>query len=996
MEKYQFPAEIKTTLETLPQPFAAFQYVDGRIVPLVISEGFCELFGYRDRESAYKDLSQGLYEYIHPDDAERISKAGTRFIAQGGKYDVVYRTRNREEERYQIVHAAGRHIQWDDGLRIAYIWYTDEGFYTEAEDVEKGVKIGSFRSLVNNVLHEGSILKAIQYDHLTGLPSMTHFFGQAEAAKKAMTAAGKDPVLLYMDLGGMKFFNSWHSFAVGDRLLQSFAGLLIRTFGEECCCRAGADHFGAFAEGAGLEATLDRFLEEVKEINEGNSLPVHIGVYANHMGDVPVSTAYDRAKVACDVIKHSFDSGWYYYDKRLRDAADKRQYILSHLDTALRERWIKVYYQPIVRAVNGRVCDEEALARWQDPERGLLSPGDFIPVLESAGVNYKLDLYMLERILERIETQKRAGLTVVPHSLNLSRSDFDACDIVEEIRKRVDAAGVERGTITIEITESMLGHNFDFMKEQVERFQKLGFPVWMDDFGSGYSTLDVLQSIRFNLLKFDMSFMQKLDDGENGKIILTELMKMAHALGVDTVCEGVETKSQVQFLQEIGCSKLQGYYFSKPIPLEEVMRRYEEGRQIGYENPDESAYYEAVGRLNLYDLSAVVGRGENVFHNIFDTLPMGIIEIDGDDSRFIRTNRSYREFMMRAFGFDLTDTKKIYTDPHTGPGTSFMRLVRHGSLSDDPVFIDEQLPDSTSVRSCVRKIGVNPVNGRVAVAVVVISVSEPEEGMTYASIARALAADYYNLYYVDLNTGRFIEYSSTVGGEELAVERHGEQFFETARKDTMHRIYEEDREAFLARFTRESILRELDAQGVFTANYRLTDTGKPMYVYMKIMRMQPSSDHLIIGISVVDRQMKAQVKEERIRQEEAASTRVMALSGDYLSLYTIEPETGRYYEYSTSDEYERLGLAKTGDDFFRQGIIDAKKTVFAEDLPQYLSAFTRDNVLDQIRGGKMFQLNYRLVIDGSPKRVTLKIVSVHEKGGEKLIAGIRAWRERGV
>ena len=125
---------------------------------------------------------------------------------------------------------------------------------------------------------------------------------------------------------------------------------------------------------------------------------------------------------------------------------------------------------------------------------------------------------------------------MVPHSINLSRSDFDACDIVEEIRRRVDAAGVAHDRITIEITESVVGRDFGFMKGQIERFQKLGFPVWMDDFGTGYSSLDVLQSIPFDLIKFDMSFMQKLDEGDSGKIILTELMKLATSLGVDTVC----------------------------------------------------------------------------------------------------------------------------------------------------------------------------------------------------------------------------------------------------------------------------------------------------------------------------------------------------------------------------------------------------------------------------------------------------------------------------
>ena len=149
----------------------------------------------------------------------------------------------------------------------------------------------------------------------------------------------------------------------------------------------------------------------------------------------------------------------------------------------------------------------------------------------------------------------------------------------------MDAAGVARDRISIEITESVIGSDFDFMKEQVERFQALGFSVWMDDFGSGYSSLDVLQGIKFNPLKFDMGFMRRLDESDAGRTILTELMKMALALGVDTVCEGVETEEQVRFLQEIGCSKLQGFYYCKPVPIKEIAERNRKGVQIGYENP---------------------------------------------------------------------------------------------------------------------------------------------------------------------------------------------------------------------------------------------------------------------------------------------------------------------------------------------------------------------------------------------------------------------------
>ena len=178
-----------------------------------------------------------------------------------------------------------------------------------------------------------------------------------------------------------------------------------------------------------------------------------------------------------------------------------------------------------------------------------------------------MDLFILDQVIEKILYLQESGQKVVPHSINLSRSDFEACDIVGEIRSRVDGAGIRHDMINIEITESIIGSDFKFINEHVKRFRENGFSVWMDDFGSGYSSLDVLQSIRFDLIKFDMSFMHKLDEGENGKIILTELMKLAMKLNLDTICEGVEKEDQVRFLQSIGCAKMQGYYFSKPLPF---------------------------------------------------------------------------------------------------------------------------------------------------------------------------------------------------------------------------------------------------------------------------------------------------------------------------------------------------------------------------------------------------------------------------------------------
>ena len=844
--------------------------------------------------------------------------------------------------------------------------------------------------------HEDDVLRAVRYDLLTGLPNLAYFFKLAEIAKGTYLAEGKVVVLLYMDLSGMKNYNYTNGFAEGDKLLLAFTEILVRTFGREQSCHIGADRFAAFTTVDGLEEKLTGFLQEAAVMNGGKTLPVQIGIYTTAMGKVPVTQAYDRAKIACDSLKNAGRSGFDYYSYEMGEDLRRKKYILENIDKAIQEKWITVYYQPIVRAVTEKVCDEECLARWIDPAEGFLSPGEFIPYLEAAGLIWKLDLFVLEEALDKIHRLETDGFYVVPHSINLSRSDFETCDIVDEIRERVDAAGVPRDRITIEVTESVIGNAFDFMKEQIERFRSLGFQVWLDDFGSGYSSIDVLQSIQFDLVKFDMSFMRKLDQGENAKIILTELMKMTTALGMDTVCEGVETEEQVRFLQEIGCSKLQGFYYCKPVSYEGIVERYKKGMQIGFEDPRASAYYESIGRVNLYDLGMIAGGeeqspGGSSFQKAFDTVPMGIIEIREDAARFVRSNPSYRTFFSRFFGLNMSGTEKQYSKFNT----DFMHHIVNTCVEQgSKAFYDEKMPDGSVVHSFARRIGTNPVNGCVAVAVAVLSVSDPvEDNTTYAEIARALASDYYNMYVVDLDTEDYIEYSSAVGRDELAVERRGTGFFASARQDTMTRIYPDDREMFLAWFTKENIIRELDAQGVFTSTYRLIDTGKPVYANMKITRLQ-GGNRIILGVSIIDSEMRMRREIEDMKRERDALARVMAMSEDYLSLYSVNPKTGRFVEYTASEEFARAGIEKEGEDFFAASIANTPKVIHPDDLEGFLRVFTRENLMREIREHGVFRMNYRMILQGIEKMYTLKIVPFQDGEETKLLVSVRAWRDR--
>ena len=829
-------------------------------------------------------------------------------------------------------------------------------------------------------------------DYLTGLPNMNYFMSLASAKKDSMVSSQQNAAILFFDLYGMRKFNNEYGFEQGNILLKSFAKLLTDLFGIANCCRIGGDDFAVITEDENIEKVIHELIDNCKALVkiEGQvvEVTIHIGVYLFKTEDVDVNLACDRAKLACAPIRHSNESGFNYYDITISEANEKRQYIIDNLDKAISEKWITVYYQPIVRGVNRRVCDEEALARWIDPVKGFLSPADFIPILEESKLIYKVDLYILEQVLEKMKYMASHGFFMVSQSINLSRSDFDVCDIVEEICKRIDSSGIPRNKINIEITESILGKDFEFMKLQIDRFKKLGFSVWMDDFGSGYSSLDVLQQIPFDLIKFDMSFMRQLDKGKNGKIILTELMRMASALGVDTICEGVETEEQVSFLMEIGCSKLQGYYFQKPIPVDQILEKYEKGIQIGFENPDEALYCETIGRINLHDLS-VISQNEDGFNSFFSTLPMVIFETSKDSVRFTRYNRSYHEFFERYYGITLQNEEIPIQTIMQGQGAGFILVLRQATKEGKRVFIDVNLPDGSIAHYFIRKMAENPVTKTSAVVAAVLSIKDAEQGENYANIARALASDYISLYYVNLETEEFIEYKVIAAKEDLSTERHGDDFFRRARLDALTHLYEDDVDAFIKVFTKENILKQIEETGTFVHVYRLVNFGIPYYVNMKAVQMTRDKKFLIIGVSNVDAQVKEQHLLAQARQNQVVYSRLMSLSGDYLCIYVINPKDNSYIEFQATSEFQSIGVKNHEGDFFADTQINADVVVKEEDREVFKQRHTKETILKNIETDGVFTSRHHLLINGEPVMVQTRCVLSKENGEDRLIMGVR-------
>lgn len=985
MEKYHFTKEQLGIYEKDEIPFAIYQFVNQKVVTLALSKGFLDMFEFDDFKVAYYEMDNEMYKYAHPDDVARVSNVAIAFATgEVAKYDVVYRTRLSKGRDYYIIHALGKHIILDDGTKVAQIWYISEGKYNPQSNISSNL----MNQALNNVLYKTSTIQRNDYDYLTGLPTMSRFFEISTAERDKMVKDGLDPVIIFLDFSGMKYFNSKYGFSEGNKLFVEFSKLISKYYSVENCSHLGQDHFGIVTSYEKAIEYLPKIFEEVKHINDGKTLPLRVGIYKNSMEDVDAAIACDRAKIACNSLRNTYESGYRIFDDKMKEQVYKRQYIIDNIDKAIEEKWIKVYYQPIIRAVSGRVCEEEALARWIDPVKGVLSPGEFVPILESIKQIHKLDLYVLSEVLEKIKLQDERGLYIVPQSINLSRYDFEVCDIVEEIRKKVDKAGISHDKITIEVTESVVGSDFDFIKSQIEKFREYGFPVWLDDFGSGYSSLNTLQSIKFDLIKFDMKFISHLNEDLNNAVVLSELIKMVSALNIDNVCEGVETKEQVKFLQEIGCSKLQGYYFTKPLPVEEVFLRYKRGIQIGFENLELTDYYDTIGRTNLYDMSMITSGEDYSLQGFYNTMPAAIVEINKDGIKYIRNNISFRNFMQHNIGIDISEEKDTSKREVGKYEENFIKVLKSASKSANRLFVDEKLPDDSIAHCFIKRVAVNPISGSVAVFISVLSIVEAKTGTTYANIARALARDYFILYYVNLETDNYIEYNSDAGSDEITLEKHDTDFFNRARKEALSKLYVADRPLFLKEFTKENILKELKLQGTFTFTYRLLTGNTPIYANMKVMMMSPNDKYIIIGVSNVDYQMRQKEALERIKQEQNTYLRMKALSDDYMCIFTVDPITDEYVECSGRQNNDGLEISKQGDDFFKTTYELSHTFIYEKDRDNYFKEFTKEKILNQIKKQGLYLLNYHLVVNNELIKVEIRAVMVDEEDGQKLIIGL--------
>ena len=478
--------------------------------------------------------------FVHPCDAEKVEKDIERQISSGADvFDYVNYRIVTKDGTVKTVEEFGHRLQVPGIGPVFYVFFLD--------------------SSARYVLHD--------IDGITGLPGQTRFLKEASLLL-SLSGEPERKVMLYMNIRNFRMYNLLYSSQRGNEFLQETARILKTAFPDALISRFSDDHFAILTGRAGVEEKIGRAYDKIMALREDVDLAVKFGLYVIVDGSMKPEIACDLAKAAADSIKDNYQLHMQVYTDKIGKKAFIKSYVMDHLQEAMDKKYIQIYLQPVIRTISGTLCSAEALSRWIDPVYGLLSPADFIPALEESRQIQKLDLYVLEEICRTYRSRVDKGLPVIPISFNLSRIDFYSGSIFEEVDAIVRKYQVPHCMIHVEITESVFVKDGVSISTQIDKFRDAGFEMWMDDFGSGYSSLNVLKDYHFDEIKIDMAFLSSFT--QKAKDIIKSTVRMAKDIGIHTLVEGVETEEQMRFIRSIGCEKIQGWYYGRPMPLSEL------------------------------------------------------------------------------------------------------------------------------------------------------------------------------------------------------------------------------------------------------------------------------------------------------------------------------------------------------------------------------------------------------------------------------------------
>lgn len=416
------------------------------------------------------------------------------------------------------------------------------------------------------------------HDILTGLLNKEQFY--IETAKLIKENRDVKYCLVCSNIKDFKFVNELFGIEKGNEILKKQAEYMKNFIGEDSlAARLHADRFAMCMPRIRFDEDLiNEAITGIQEAFKNSSFHMHIfvGVYDIHDVEERVSIMCDKANLASETIKNEYKSSVAYYTEHLLEKSIEERKIIGEFDRALDNEEFVMFLQPQVD-VSGKPFGSEALVRWQHPNKGLLAPGVFIDVLEKTGFVYRLDRYMWDKAVKQLAEWKKRGINDYHISVNISTKDFYLIDVYETFVGLVEKYDIDPKLLKLEITETALMSDFNKNMVIIKRLQKYGFDIEIDDFGSGYSSLNMLKDISADVLKIDMGFLRASENEVKGQDILESIIGLANKLGMRVITEGVEKKTQVDMLYDMGCKMFQGYYFSKPIPVDEFEKKYNIG-----------------------------------------------------------------------------------------------------------------------------------------------------------------------------------------------------------------------------------------------------------------------------------------------------------------------------------------------------------------------------------------------------------------------------------
>lgn len=429
-------------------------------------------------------------------------------------------------------------------------------------------------TIISMAYNKKELVRIAYVDSLTGGYSYPRF--RLEAQKRLQHLRPGVTAVISMDIDGFKLFNDVFGYESANNILK-FIWEQIRLCSTESdiFARQTADHFVILLTCPDLETLKDRLhtlsqkVQSYELLNQSHqTLSLSMGIYVLDVPGRNIDSAVEYANIARETIKNNRDTVYTFYDENIRSRRLQEKEIENQMHKGLENREFVAYFQPKFEASTKALHGAEALVRWKKEDGTIVPPGDFIPVFEKNGFVLSLDDYMFETVCRKQRELLDAGKPIVPISVNLSRRHLYKPDFVEQYTALLAKYNLPFRCVQLEITESAVFENIDVLCQILEDLHQRGFTILMDDFGTGFSSMMMLKTVPIDILKLDKSFVDDIGDPRGEKII-ESIVALSHSLHIRVTAEGVETEEQYEFLKELGCDSIQGYYFARPMPEEQ-------------------------------------------------------------------------------------------------------------------------------------------------------------------------------------------------------------------------------------------------------------------------------------------------------------------------------------------------------------------------------------------------------------------------------------------